>query len=109
MLLIYTTGVYWYVEVANTGIVYRFAGANAGLRLDSVEAFANTLQTGATDVARFLEVPSGLDPKELTDQLFGTTSSIQIEDVAFLEFRGETLLDNLYEVGTEILEVLGFA
>lgn len=108
MLLIYANGAYWYVEIENTNIFYRFAGADFGARLDNVQAFAEALQSGNAGVAPFLNVPPEMPPAELTEQLFQDTNGIAygLDAEEGMVFQN-TLIDNLEEVGDFLLTCLG--
>jgi hypothetical protein len=89
-----------------TTLRIRFAGADAYEQAENVQAFAEALSNGNAGVASFLEVPPGIPPGELTEQLFVDNSIVEYAEGAYLNFGDESLLDNLSEIGTWLLELL---
>jgi len=74
------------IEVANTNIGFRFAGANLAERLQNVEAMANALSQGNIGIEAFIDAP-GVAPGTLSQELLGTTTSVEVDEIAFEEFR----------------------
>ena len=93
----------WYVEVANTNISFRFAGADYYEQTENMREFAETLEDGDPSISRFLENA----PPDVNEELFSTTDSLVFDTEEVLELGGAALDTDLPAVGEFLLECLG--
>jgi hypothetical protein len=101
----------WYTAIANTDIVYPFAGATVEAQAVGVQQFANGMAAGADALAAGLDQilvfdPVVIDAGELLEQLFTTTDMLAlIDDVVFTAVEG-VLLDAIEEAGEALLAAI---
>jgi hypothetical protein len=104
MLIIYLQmGVGWCAYVANTQIHYVFAGQGAQ-QVQNVKAFAESLQEDNASVYEYFD-SEGVAPGVMEQQMFGDTTQFAFGDYFELDF-GESLFDNLVEIGECMLEFI---
>jgi hypothetical protein len=94
----------WVAKVANTDIVYVFAGEGED-QIQIVRGFAEFMAEGNPDVADFFINVE--DPEVVSEQLFGTTDGIiyNLEPI-FTTVGDEFLIDDLEEAGRILIEFI---
>jgi hypothetical protein len=105
MLMIHIAiGIGYCAEVANTGILYPFAGATYSEKIRNVEDFANALKNDNPDILQFFDA-EGVSSELLQEQLLQTTTGVMV-NAETLDFGAESLFDNLVQVGEFLIEYL---
>ncbi len=102
---------FWYADISNSQISYRFAGATSEEGFQNVimfqQAMAINRQAMIAQVQNiFVDVPVGEEVQAITTMLDASSLSLRGEEIFTVAEEGATLADELIEASEALLLVL---